>query len=86
MLLVLAVDFTFVHTGSQGYVISCPLSRLALPQNETLNEKTKKKDDFFWNKILCKYNPSVKTEDLIRMTSKIHIELQPVALAGHIPG
>ena len=42
MLLVLAVDFTFVHNGSQGYVISCPLSRLAVPQNETLNEKKKK--------------------------------------------
>ena len=84
MLLVLAVDFTFVHNGSQGYVISCPLSTLAVPQNETLNEK--KKGYFFWNKILCKYNPSVKTEDLMRMTSKIHIELQPVALAGHIPG
>ena len=25
MLLVLAVDFTFVHNGSQEYVISCPL-------------------------------------------------------------
>lgn len=46
----------------------------------------KKKDDFLRNKILCKYNLSVKTENLIRMTSKIHIKLQPVALAGHIPG
>lgn len=46
----------------------------------------KKKDDFLWDKILCKYNLSVKTEDLIRMMSKIHIKLQPVALAGHVPG